>query len=98
MFSFFNKSKSQSQKNTQDTPNTAGNETADVKNSSQATNNELSNLEGTLFGKLFHKTEIYSGPETSYENEAWAPDAYVGLFRKKRATAEEQLPSSSDPQ
>ncbi|CAA7602073.1 Hypothetical protein DEACI_2745 [Acididesulfobacillus acetoxydans] len=53
---------------------------------------------GILLGKLFHKQEGYAGPESSYENESWAPEPYVGLFRKNRAPAEEQLPSSSAAQ
>ncbi len=58
-----------------------------------------SGLSGTLFGKLFDKESLpYAGPNPSYENEAWAPEPYVGLFRKKRATAEEQLPSTTDVQ
>lgn len=58
-----------------------------------------SGLRGTLFGKLFSKDSLpYSGPDPSHENEAWAPEAYVGLFRKRRATAEEQLPSANAAQ
>ena len=53
---------------------------------------------GAMLSKLFHKQEDYAGPETSYENESWAPESNIGLFRKKRAVAEEQLPSSSDAQ
>ncbi|KLU61415.1 hypothetical protein CEB3_c23560 [Peptococcaceae bacterium CEB3] len=53
---------------------------------------------GILLGKLFHKQESFAGPESSYENESWAPEPYVGLFRKNRAPAEEQLPSSSAAQ
>lgn len=58
-----------------------------------------SGLNGTLFGKLFCKDSLpYSGPDLSHENEAWAPEAYVGLFRKRRAIAEEQLPSANAAQ
>lgn len=53
----------------------------------------------TLFHKLFGRETLpYAGPDHSYENEAWAPEPYVGLFRKKRAVAEEQLPSKTDAQ
>lgn len=52
-----------------------------------------------VFGKMFFRGQKYSGPDTSYENEAWAPETEsVGLFRKHRATAEEQVSSSSGPQ
>lgn len=51
-----------------------------------------------LFGK-FRNQQINPGPETSYENEAWAPETeLIGLFRKHRAIVEEHLSSSSGPQ
>ncbi|HWQ42357.1 MAG TPA: hypothetical protein VN456_10045, partial [Desulfosporosinus sp.] len=52
-----------------------------------------------LTNRLFHKQKntLLEGPETLYENEAWAPvSEYVGLFRKHRVNIEEQSTSSSD--
>lgn len=40
-----------------------------------------------LFGKL-RRRDSYSGPETSYENEAWAPESN-SLFRKRRPTTDD---------
>lgn len=52
-----------------------------------------------VFGRMFFRNQKFSGPETSYENEAWAPETEsVGLFRKHRAIVEEQVSSSSGPQ
>ncbi|MHB1652244.1 MAG: hypothetical protein ACYCVD_07165 [Desulfitobacteriaceae bacterium] len=99
-FSSLKNSKSQVKENVTQTPASTGTEKQTVtENLTESTVNELvPDLNNTSFNKLFHKQDSYPGPETSYENEAWAPEPYVGLFRKKRATAEEQLPSSSGSQ
>ncbi len=50
-----------------------------------------------LMNKLFHnqKTALSEGPETLYENEAWAPvSEYNMLFRKHRVNIEEQSTTS----
>lgn len=53
----------------------------------------------TLYNRLFRKQNIQSGPETSYENEAWAPEYQSSrLFHRQRGTAEEQFSSPSGPQ
>lgn len=52
-----------------------------------------------LYNRLFRKQNIQSGPETSFENEAWAPEYQsIRLFRRQRGTAEEQFSSPSGPQ
>ncbi|HEY8909786.1 MAG TPA: hypothetical protein VIM51_05840 [Desulfosporosinus sp.] len=56
---------------------------------------------GNLMSKLFrnHNTALSEGPESLYENEAWAPEnECVGLFRKHRVNIGEPSSSSSDPQ
>lgn len=40
--------------------------------------------------KSFRDTELYSGPEHLYENEAWAPEEdQVRLFSRRRSITEE---------
>lgn len=58
------------------------------------------NHHSNLMSKLFRTQKFFSAPpEVLHENEAWAPEyEYVGLFRKHRASAEEQTSSSSGPQ
>lgn len=49
--------------------------------------------------RLFKKnSSFYSGPETMYENEAWAPVKSTGLFHRRWATPEEQSSSSTEAQ
>lgn len=55
----------------------------------------------TLFSKFLRNQQIYSGPETFFEDEAWAPEYQpVRLFHRQWGTAEadEQIFSPSDPQ
>ncbi|WP_425800322.1 hypothetical protein ACHOLT_10330 [Desulfitobacterium sp. Sab5] len=53
----------------------------------------------TLFHRFSRNQKFYSGPELSYEDEAWAPEFQsVRLFHKKWSTAEEQISSPSDSQ
>jgi len=70
-------------------------------NSFQDTENKNAALPSTnCMSKLFRTPKSFSvPPEALHENEAWAPESeYVGLFRKRRAYAEEQASSSSGPQ
>lgn len=42
-----------------------------------------------LMSKFYRKTLITEGPETLYENEAWAPkNEIIGLFRKLKINVE----------
>lgn len=53
----------------------------------------------TLFSRFLRNQKFYSGPEPSYENEAWAPEHQsVRLFHKQWSAEEEQISSPSGPQ
>lgn len=53
----------------------------------------------TLLSKFFRSQKVYTGPETFYEDEAWAPENQtVRLFHKQWSTVEEQISSPSDTQ
>lgn len=96
---FFNKKSLKTQPNQ---PNSAGQEQVTVPETNTAELTEApaapTNTTG-VFGRMFFRNQKFSGPETSYENEAWAPEPEsVGLFRKHRAIVEEQASSSSGPQ
>jgi len=56
-------------------------------------------LPGVFLSRLLrHQHLMAAGPETSYENEPWAPELSVGLFRKRRAVTEEQSSSLAGTQ
>lgn len=60
---------------------------------------EFSYENSTLFGRFLRNQKFYSGPEPSYEDEAWAPEFQtVRLFHKQWSTAEEQPSSPSGSQ
>ncbi|MEA4902421.1 hypothetical protein [Desulfitobacterium sp.] len=53
----------------------------------------------TLFGKFHRSQNLYTGPEASFENEAWAPEYQpIKLFHRPWSTTEEQIASPSDSQ
>lgn len=61
--------------------------------------NDLSYGNSTLLSKFLRSQKIYSGPETLYEDEAWAPEYQtVRLFHKQWGTDEEPISSPSDAQ
>ncbi|AHF08621.1 hypothetical protein [Desulfitobacterium metallireducens] len=52
-----------------------------------------------LFSKFLRNQKIYSGPDTFFEDESWAPEYQsVRLFHRQWGTTEEQISSPSDPQ
>ena len=84
-------------RSTNQVPNAEGATAASVQGQNPETFG--SGLKGTLFHKLLGRETLPdAGPDQVYENEAWAPEPYVGLFRRKRAIAEEQLPSKTSAQ
>lgn len=71
----------------------------DLENTDSLVNQEFSYETPTLFGKFLRNQKLYSGPETSFEDEAWAPEYQpVRLFHRQWGITEEQISSSYDPQ
>jgi len=56
-------------------------------------------LPGVLLHRMLRSQHLVSaGQQTSYENEAWAPELPGGLFRRRRAITEEQSSSAAGTQ
>lgn len=72
-----------------------------LENATATLDQDFSYETSTLFSKFLRNQQIYSGPETFFEDEAWAPEYQsVRLFHRKWGTAEaeEQIFPPSDPQ
>lgn len=53
----------------------------------------------TLLSKFHRNQNLYTGPEASFENEAWAPEYQpIKLFHRQWSTTEEQIAAPSDSQ
>jgi len=98
---FFLKKKYSNDPQLAEAPENSSQPNPNAENIPQSPQSTQSPQNPSLLGRLslFQNSRFITGPDTSFENEAWAPEmTNVGLFHKHWSIEEEPISSTSGPQ